>query len=295
MSAEIFYFSGTGNTLAVARDIAAGTGAKLTPIPSVMHAESIRCQADAVGIAFPIYFEPFGGVPLIVRRFISKLDGLGGKYIFSVCTYGTGSMITQRFLAALLRARGGRLAMRFNVNMPENMAAPKYNNPPMRQRMFDAWRKSADDVCARVNAGRKGRLDTPNILMGKSYALVKIFMPPLLPLFKPVARKTLAAQSGSAAKSYEELLPHLDGSFRVSDACTGCGACAKICPVGNIEIAGGAPRWLHRCEMCLACAQWCPNGAIACGAFPGMVRYRHPDVSLQEMMGSGGEGGAGRQ
>ncbi len=83
MSTEIYYFSGTGNSLAVARDIARKTNGKLIPIPSIMDKERIKTDADVIGIVFPVYYEPYGGVPLIVRRFVRKLEGIGSKYIFA--------------------------------------------------------------------------------------------------------------------------------------------------------------------------------------------------------------------
>ncbi len=68
MNSEIYYFTGTGNSLAVARDIALKTDGKLIPIPSVIDKDIIKTETDAIGIVFPTYYEPYGGVPLIVRR-----------------------------------------------------------------------------------------------------------------------------------------------------------------------------------------------------------------------------------
>lgn len=40
--------------------------------------------------------------------------------------------------------------------------------------------------------------------------------------------------------------------FRVSDACVGCGQCASKCPLNNIELRSGKPRYrfeeLENCE-----------------------------------------------
>lgn len=52
---EIYYFSGSGNSLAVARDIADRLNAKLTPVTSVMNRESVTSEAGVIGFAFPIY------------------------------------------------------------------------------------------------------------------------------------------------------------------------------------------------------------------------------------------------
>lgn len=70
MKTEIYYFSGTGNSLAAARAIAAKTGAVLISIPSVMDRESIMTAAGQIGLVFPSYLAQCFGVPLIVERFI---------------------------------------------------------------------------------------------------------------------------------------------------------------------------------------------------------------------------------
>jgi flavodoxin len=50
MSTELYYFTGTGNSLAVARDIARKTDGRLISIPSLMDQESVESDADVLGI-----------------------------------------------------------------------------------------------------------------------------------------------------------------------------------------------------------------------------------------------------
>jgi flavodoxin len=121
MSPEIYYFSGTGNSLAVARDITSKTNGKLIPIASVVGKEPIITDADVMGIVFPTYYEPYGGVPLIVRKFVAKLENIDSKYIFAICTYGSVSVNALNLLDELLELNGGRLAAGFTVNMPYNL------------------------------------------------------------------------------------------------------------------------------------------------------------------------------
>ena len=51
--------------------------------------------------------------------------------------------------------------------------------------------------------------------------------------------------------------------------CTGCGRCAKLCPLHNISLNGetALPRWNGRCTHCLACYHGCPHHAIGYGKF----------------------------
>ena len=65
METTIYYFTGTGNSLAVARDICERLGeCRVVPIVSLNDEPGpIRPAAERVGIVYPVYFS---GVPSIV-------------------------------------------------------------------------------------------------------------------------------------------------------------------------------------------------------------------------------------
>ena len=50
--------------------------------------------------------------------------------------------------------------------------------------------------------------------------------------------------------------------LKVSDACTGCGKCARGCPLGNIEIKDGKAVPHGQCTMCYRCISTCPKKAL---------------------------------
>ena len=138
MSTEIYYFSGTGNSLVVARDIAEEIDGDLISIPSVMDKKSITTNADVVGIVFPVYYLGTVNIPLVVQRFVMKLEGISTKYLFAVCTYGGGSGSTLTILDELIRARGGQLASGFGVQMPQNAFRKPFEN---KTKLYNNWKE----------------------------------------------------------------------------------------------------------------------------------------------------------
>jgi len=52
MTIAIYYFSGTGNTLCVAKDIAARQAERLIPVASLMNRDFIEIDAEVIGIIF---------------------------------------------------------------------------------------------------------------------------------------------------------------------------------------------------------------------------------------------------
>lgn len=284
MSTEIYYFSGTGNSLAVARDIAEKLGGKLISIASVMDEERIITDADVIGVVFPTYYEPYGGVPLIVRRFVKKLENIGSKYIFAICTYGGASVKALNCLDKIINLNGGKLEGRFTVNMPSNMYGPKINNTKNQQKMFSVWKENIQVIYGHINAQKEGKFDTPNIFVGRAYTLIKLIFTPLIFLFKPLTLMHLKRYSDSSSQSYEELLPSMDRSFHTNEKCVGCQNCFKICPVKNIKMVDNKPSWQHHCEFCLACFHWCSKSAITSSELKNTIRYHHPDVKISDML-----------
>lgn len=294
----IYYFSATGNSLAVARDLSIKLSGDLISIPSVMDREKITTDADAIGLVFPVFFatNDNSGIPLIVRRFIGKMENIGSKYIFAVCTHGGMPGTTMEHLKTAIDKRGGKLSAGFAVKLanPPSAAdklrqfllkkeltdADFQRTRSRQQRTFDQWKKKLGAISECVNARKECGLET------RSVPLKLLFAPLLVFLIKPQFLKRYRMLAESSYRSFNALIPLSDRSFRFDDKCNGCGICSRVCPVDNIEMIDKKPVWQHRCENCLACYVWCPKEAIYGEIVAYNERCHHPEVTLSDMLRS---------
>jgi flavodoxin len=89
MSTEIYYFSGTGNSLHVAQELRQRIpDARLIPMAGLLHrsrslqlaGETVETAADTAGFVFPIHLM---AIPAAVREFLEHLEPRSADYIFS--------------------------------------------------------------------------------------------------------------------------------------------------------------------------------------------------------------------
>ena len=259
MKTVIYYFTGTGNSLAAAKKIAAVLGdCELVPIALLEKSSGdIVPQADRVGIVCPVYFS---GLPLMVASFAGRLDSAAVKYVFAVVTHGGGGeSAALRQLDTILRKRQARgLDAGFGVAMPGNYIM-MYESPKGKER--EEILAKADEAMAGIT-GPVIRCERRNL---PSSLIPRILFTLIYPWFRSHARTD-------------------DKKFSVTDTCTSCGTCVAICPAKNIELVGGKPVWQHHCELCCGCIHTCPVQAIQAGARTEQwQRYRNPDITVADL------------
>ncbi len=272
MEMTVYYFSGTGNSLCAARELAERLNAGLVPIAAFREEKTVECDTEGIGLVFPVYY---GDAPVIVREFIGKLRSPVNKTVFAVCTHGGAAGDSLRTVRDLLKKRGGSLSLAFGLPMPQNSFYKWYESKRRRVAMLG---KRCERIARKIGKGAAG-IHYHDVL------LEWLMIPVTKYLIKPACRLLFLEKSGLPKDApVEQMMRHMDRNFAVLDACNGCGTCAGVCPVGNIGIADGRPVWRRRCEHCLACYNWCPRQAITGGITKKGYFYRHPGVTLRDFL-----------
>lgn len=257
MKTDLFFYTGTGNSLWAARTVAGELGnAELIPLLWIS-GNPVQIRGDAVGIIFPVHG---WGLPPRVIDFVNSLPRDTSTYYFAFAVNAGQVAATLLQMESLMKSRGLSLSAGFDIVMPSNYipwGGPGPEEKRMR-RIHDAKEK-----IRRISAIIAKREQRP-VEKG--------------PLWQNILFSWL----------YKFSFPHIpsmDKNFWVDDKCNTCGICKKICPCGNITITEGKPVWLHHCEQCLACIQWCPKKAIQYGKkTPRYERYHHPEVTLEDII-----------
>ncbi len=290
MKAYVTWFSGTGNSLWAAKQLAALLEAECVPMA---HNQAQRVgpdtDSDLVVLVFPVYNHL---IPYLVQRFIQQLPSLADKTIYAVCTYGDSPGVSLEYLQRRIAEKGGTLSGGFAVKMPYNYISPSGSlrsvfqpfrlreiSPDTQEQLFAAAQEKLADIALYIKAGRRGTLETEYERIERLAERLNL-------------RNTLqkrfwlhkAGYHGKTKMTSVECVQLMDAGFFTTEACMGCQTCARICPVHNISFANGKPHWSHRCEQCFACLQWCPAQALqfGTGTLDGK-RYRQPAIRPEEM------------
>jgi ferredoxin len=245
----IFYFSGTGNSLKAAKDIAVNI--PNCELVSIAKPQKLQGTYERIGFVYPVYC---GGMPLIVERFIKDLDLSANKqsYIFAICTSGAMSGGMPQ-VNKLLLGKGCKLSYGNNIKCFANYIC-----------MYDMTKDVEGKTKTQTDATKPIILDIQNLTIKQNFK-----------------NGVMGLIHGSFVKS----LANKDKGYNVNKNCVSCGTCSKVCPVSNIEMQDGKPTFLNHCEQCVACIQWCPKQAINFkNKTQARGRYHHPDIKLKDMI-----------
>jgi len=257
MITKIYYFTGTGNSLKVARDLAQELGnAEVIPIVKVLDKE-LNLSTDRIGVVFPCHMM---GVPVIAVKFLKKLKT--DNYVFVVVVNGGGMYGTAIRARNILKKTGTILAAGFGIKMPSNYT-PMGGALLKKEQDVLFWREKAR-VKEIAQIIRDGKLN----IFEKGPVLLNIIM------------------TGIVNRIFTPLIPFIaKKSFWADENCRGCDICVRVCPVGNIKLVNGKPVWGNKCTMCFACLHWCLKHAIQFGKkTQNKKRYHNPDINLDDVI-----------
>ena len=311
MKANLYYFSGTGNSLYIAKKLKAKMeneanknkannsqsdnsqsdnskedsnnhkqetiihDIKIIPIQKLINQEVVEDQSDIVGIIYPTYFLD---APNVVKQFAKKLQLQESCYLFLYANYGEtlgNALHNMNQIFTKHKVNGN-----FEVALPDNsiiFETKKEEIPKMLEHAEHTIKEQAKEIYAKAITEKSSYHFGYHMVAG---------------IMKPLAKVGMGFYNMKVDQT----------------SCNGCGMCEKICPMKNIhmevnktnsrsnsrtdskidsKLDSKSPVFDNKCESCFACMHLCPKEAIRYASMSKKKKnyqYRHPEVSIKEMM-----------
>jgi len=249
----VFYFSGTGNSLMVAKDIAKEM--QNCEIRSMSNNKNCGLQAgyETIGFVFPTYFR---GEPNIVHEFISRLNLKNNpdSYYYAVTTCGKYEGNALIHIKHLLKRKNIALHFAKKLDMFSNYVIA-YEMRDIVEKETEQSEKELANIIHSIKNREINKLPVTELLQEVIY---RIFI---------------------------KYVHNMDKNYNISNDCISCGICKKVCPVDNIDFDdNNRPYFKHHCEQCLSCIQYCPNKAINYkNRTQNRKRYTNPNIKYSEL------------
>ena len=237
----IAYFSCTGNSRAVALRLARRLGETAVDLSTLLRQPSPWLQiadGERLVFVFPVHS---WGLPKGFAEFLQSLT-VDGKpsYCAMVCTCGDDCGLAARQWADAMTELGIKTDAEFSVQMPNTyVLLPGFDvdKKNVEQRKLADMPAAVECIAQRIEARAEGDFTHHGAVAWLKTRLV-----------------------------YPWFMRHVDDrKFFATDACTGCGLCARVCPTKNIVVADRRPEWHGDCLNCLACYHNCPHHAVQFG------------------------------
>jgi len=257
MKGFAFVFSGTGNNLASAKQLATEFNLEIVHITDELKNKKASFEGEIGILLFPTYGL---GLPSTARKFILS-SNFNFKYMAVLTAMGShhGGSLSEAIRC--FKKRGQKVHYSRGILSVENFTHLFGYGPIKRadfkiERQHKITSKIAKDISVRKTNKRI--------------------------LFRPLSF-IVACITRRGTKIFTT-------RYKFLENCSGCGICVKICPANALKMVqtknGIKPEMTRKkCDNCQGCLQLCPNKAIKFGRVkPKNIRYIHKDVTLDELL-----------
>lgn len=253
----IFCYSGTGNSLASAKQISQHFNMPVKMITEELVAAKPFIDGNFCIIIYPSYAY---GAPVSVRNFI-KSSSFNVAYMVLLTTYGSKYGGTLAEAIRLLKKKKQKVSYSDGIKCVENYV-PIFGltKEEKAKKLIETQHKRTEELIPMLEQRICNKRTT----------------------FKPF--------SAIVSKIFRTAKPLFPKFYRVKNRCNGCGLCTKICPANAIRIVKKGKRHVPKfralkCDHCQGCLQLCPSKAIRyVRVRPNTGRYKHSTVSLNELI-----------
>ena len=231
---DFYFFSGTGNTLLVIKEmikIFMERGLKIN-LYRIEKTDPSKVNLDnIIGLAFPVAVQ--GTFPFIWDFIKSLPETDNDTPLFIVDTLASFSGGIKGTMRKIVSKKGYKTIGIKEIIMPSNLL-PKKLDVEKNNRKIERGLKKAREY-------------TLDLLEDKT----KWYPNPLSPIL------AILSQSNKPWKLFRKLY-----RFTIDEEkCIKCGLCINLCPIENISISS-YPVFDDRCVFCMRCISFCPTEAI---------------------------------
>lgn len=253
----IYYFSGTGNNLAIAKEIADRLGESIVaPMSELLNNKMISEEYEWIGFVAPSYFSH---VPPYVEKCMEGVVFHERHKIFLIVGCGGNRGLSIQDMRKHVYRSNKEVNLEYMITLPGSYILSYGAFPNWYQKLCTKYsHQKIRKIVQDVKDDKKRKSLNNGIFYKEKYES---------------ALQESLAKMATVGKHY-----------KVSDNCNSCGTCVKVCPTENISTLDGKIIFGNQCSQCMGCIQWCPNHAIDYeGKALKRKRYHHLEIKRNDM------------